>query len=139
MSDQQRERVAAYLLGIGVFLDIRPKGKRNPEQKWFSGSQFDEFVLGVLMRRKSKSPGLVKNILALIELVIDVPTVAAAAAEAAEASKAGECPAADAPAAKKAKAPSRKARQQSAPAGGFGAAQAAELQAAMENGDDSFL
>ena len=65
MSDQQRERVAAYLLGIGVFLDIRPKGKRNPEQKWFSGSQFDEFVLGALMRRKSKSPGLVENILAL--------------------------------------------------------------------------
>lgn len=135
MSDQQRERVASYLLGIGVFLDIRPKGKRNPEQKWFSGSQFDEFVLGVLMRKRSKSPGLVKNILAIIELVFDEPTVAAAAEE----DTARERPAAAAPAPKKAKVSSRKARQQSAPAGGFGAEQAEELNIAMDEGDATFL
>ena len=75
MTPDQRERVAAYLTSIGCHLDLREKGKRDPQQKWFSGSQFDEFVLGELMCAKSKSQGLVKNILALIELVFDIPTV----------------------------------------------------------------
>ena len=140
MSDQQRERVASYLLSIGLFLDIRPKGKRNPEQKWFSGAQFDEFVLGTDMRKKSKSPGLVKNIIALIELVFDVPTVAAAEAEAAEVAADTthrQRPGVAEPVAKKPRAPSRKQRQQSAPAGGFGTEQTAELDAAMEDDADT--
>ena len=117
MDADRRERVASYLTSIGCHLDIREKGKRDPQQKWFSGSQFDEFVLGAMVKRKSKSPGLIKNILAIIELVFDEVEVvsAAAAAEESEASKP----------AKKAKALSRKQRQQAGGAGGFGAEQAA--------------
>ena len=54
------------LNAINVPLDVRAKGKRNPEQKWFSSSQFDEFMLGTAMHHKSKSPGLAENTWALV-------------------------------------------------------------------------
>ena len=76
MTDDDQELVAEYLSSIGLHLDIRARGKRDPGQKWFSAAQVDEFVLGTLMRTKSKSPGLVKNILAICEIIFDKDTVA---------------------------------------------------------------
>ena len=70
------ELVAEYLMSIGLHLDIKEKGKRDPGQKWFSAAQVDEFVLGTDYYKKSKSPGLSKNILAICELVFDKHTVA---------------------------------------------------------------
>ena len=118
MNSDQRERAAAYLSSIGLHLDIREKGKRDPQQKWFSGAQFDEFVLGPGVKKKSKSPGLACNILALIEIVFDQTAVDEKAEEVAAAAAAESATAA---AAKKQKAVSRKQRQGSGPAGGFGA------------------
>ena len=46
MLEKQRLQAARHLNSIGIPLDVRAKGKRNPEQKWFSSSQFDGFVLG---------------------------------------------------------------------------------------------
>ena len=122
MTPDQRTRVATYLLEIGLPLDIRELGKRNPQQKWFGGAQFDEFVLGVAHNAKSKSPGLVRNILAILELVFDEPTVVAAAAEAEEA-EASAAAAAAAAAQPIKKAKSRKERMSSGPVGGFGASE----------------
>eukprot|EP00965_Chrysotila_dentata_P014330 474892-Pleurochrysis_carterae.AAC.1 len=44
MLPHHRERVAAYLDSIGCVLDIREKGKRDIQQKWFSASTVDEYV-----------------------------------------------------------------------------------------------
>ena len=111
MNPDDRELVAAYLTEIRLHLDIREKGKREQSQKWFSGAQFDEFVVGVLNgSRTSKSPGLARNILAIVELVYDAPTDAPAV-------PAPDVAPAPAPAPKK-KATSRRARQ-AAPIGGF--------------------
>ena len=68
--------------------------------------------------KKSKSPGLARNILALVEIVFDEPTIVAKAAEDAETAAAAQ------QAKKPKKAMSRKARQGSGPVGGFGAAEA---------------
>jgi hypothetical protein len=76
MTDSDRELVAQYLSSIGLHLDIRNKGQRDPGQKWFSATQADEFVLGSDHFKKSKSPGLVKNILAIVEIIFDKRTVA---------------------------------------------------------------
>jgi hypothetical protein len=57
MTDCDREMVAEYLLSIGVYLDIKPKGKRDPQQKWFSHAQCDEFMLGDSWYKKSEVPG----------------------------------------------------------------------------------
>jgi hypothetical protein len=76
MTDTDRELVAGYLSSIGLHLDIRAKGKRDPQQKWFSAAQVDEFVLGTDQIAKSKSPGLVKNILAICEIIFDKHSVA---------------------------------------------------------------
>ena len=76
MTDEDREMVAEYLSAIGLHLDIRAKGKRDPGQKWFSSTQVDEFVLGQELMSKSKSPGLVRNVLAIIEIIIDKASVA---------------------------------------------------------------
>ena len=78
MSDGDRELVAEYLSEIGLHLDIRAKGKRDPGQKWFSATQADEFILGSDHFTKSKSPGLVKNVLAILEIIFDKSTVAEA-------------------------------------------------------------
>ena len=77
MSDADREEVATYLTSIGLHLDIRAKGKRDPQQKWFSAAQFDQFVLGDSHYSKSKSPGLVQNILNICDIIFDQPSVAA--------------------------------------------------------------
>eukprot|EP00965_Chrysotila_dentata_P121466 4015645-Pleurochrysis_carterae.AAC.1 len=71
MLEPHREKVAAYLDSIGCALDVRAKGSRNPEQKWFSAATVDDFVLGSLHSQTSKSPGLAMNIWALIERVFD--------------------------------------------------------------------
>ena len=71
MSDSDRELVAEYLSSIGLHLDIRPKGKRDPQTKWFSAAQCDEFMLGDAHYKKSKSPGMVKNILSIVEIIFD--------------------------------------------------------------------
>ena len=76
MTDDDRELVATYLSDIGLHLDIRAKGKRDPQAKWFSAAQVDEFVLGDSVYKKSKSPGLVKNVLAIIEIIFDKPLTA---------------------------------------------------------------
>ena len=78
MTPEDRELVAEYLSEIGLHLDIREKGKRDPGQKWFSAAQVDQFVLGDSHFKGSKSPGLAKNVLAIIELIFDKTTVAAA-------------------------------------------------------------
>ena len=57
MNADQRERAAAYLTSIGLHLDIREKGKRDPQQKWFSGSQFDEFVMGKAVKKNRRARG----------------------------------------------------------------------------------
>ena len=54
MDADQRERAAAYLSSVGLHLDIREKGKRDPQQKWFSGSQFDQFVLGTGVKKNQR-------------------------------------------------------------------------------------
>ena len=112
MTDGDWELVAEYLSEIGLHLDIRAKGKRDPGQKWFSAAQVDEFMLGREIRSKSKSPGMVMNVLAIVEIIFDKFTVRDALEEAA----------APAPAAKKPKT-ARKDRH-SAPVGGaYGAAE----------------
>ena len=83
MTDADREEVAGYLLEIGLHLDIKSKGKRDPQQKWFSAAQCDEFVLGSAYYKKSKSPGLVRNVLAICEIIFDRHTVAQSIASAA--------------------------------------------------------
>ena len=65
MTDFDRELVAEYLVSIELHLDVQVKGKRDPGQKWFSAAQADEFILGDAYYSKSKSPGLVKNLLAI--------------------------------------------------------------------------
>ena len=70
----------------------------------------DQFVLGDSHFKGSKSPGLAKNVLAIIELIFDKTTVAAAIVDAAEP-----------PTAKKDKT-ARKDRHMALIAGGFGAA-----------------
>ena len=96
------------------------KGKRDPGQKWFSAAQVDEFVLGTDYYKKSKSPGLIKNILAICELVFDKHTVADSLAAAAS----------DQPPAKKAKATARKDRHAAPISGSVGAAEVAAVAAA---------
>jgi hypothetical protein len=76
MTDYDRELVAEYLSSINLHLDIRAKGKRDPQQKWFSAAQCDEFVLGSEYFKKAKSPGLIKNVLAICEIIFDKSTVA---------------------------------------------------------------
>ena len=75
-SDGDRDLVAEYLTSIDLHLGIRAKGKRDPGQKWFSSTQCDEFVLGVSHFSKSKSPGLVKNVYAILDIIFDKQTVA---------------------------------------------------------------
>ena len=58
MDADQRERAAAYLSSVGLHLDIREKGKRDPQQKWFSGGQFDEFVLGTMVKKNRRALAL---------------------------------------------------------------------------------
>ena len=78
MTDDDRELVAEYLSSIGLHLDIRAKGKRDPQSKWFSAAQADEFVLGSSHFKHSKSPGLVSNVLAIVEIIFDKGMVAVA-------------------------------------------------------------
>ena len=87
MTDEDRELVAAYLTEIGLHLDIRAKGKRDPQTKWFSAAQADQFILGMDHYSKSKSPGMVKNVLAIIEIIFDKHSVAAMEAAAPNAPK----------------------------------------------------
>ena len=119
MTDGDPELVAEYLSAIGLHLDIRAKGKRDPQQKWFSAAQADEFVLGDNHYSKSKSPCLSKNILHIISLIFYKGGSVVTSLEAA----------AEAPPAKKAKAVSRKDRHTASVHGGFGQAevQAAEI------------
>jgi hypothetical protein len=106
MTDEDREMVAKYLSSICLHLDIRAKGKRDPGQKWFSSAQVDEFVLGWDHYKKSRSPGLVKNVLAIIDIIFDKATVST------ELEAAGPAPA------KKAKT-ARKDRHTAPVAGGY--------------------
>ena len=68
MLEPQREKVASYLGSIDLYLDIRAKGKRDPQQKWFSAAQVDLFVDPP---EKHKSPGLMPNVLQMCQLVHD--------------------------------------------------------------------
>ena len=77
MTAADREMVAEYLSSIGLHLDIREKGKRDPGQKWFSSTQVDQYVLGSSHFKKSKSPGLVRNTLAICEIIFHKSNVAA--------------------------------------------------------------
>ena len=122
MSDGDRELVAEYLTEIGLHLDIRAKGKRDPGQKWFSSTQCDEFILGFAHFSKSKSPGLVQNVYAILDIIFDKQTVGEALAEASE----------PAPAAKKPKT-ARKDRHSAPVAGGYGAAEVSAAEAAGLN------
>ena len=117
MTAEDREEVAEYLNEIGLHLDIQEKGKRNPSQKWFSAAQVDEFVLGAAHFKHSKSPGLVKNVLAIVERIFDQTTVAQSLEAAAD------------PPPKKSKATSRKDRHTAPVAGGYGAGEVAAARA----------
>ena len=119
MTSEDRELVAAYLSEIGLHLDIREKGKRDPGQKWFSAAQVDEFVLGDSHFKHSKSPGLVKNVLAIVDCIFDKVTVA-------ESLEAAAAP----PPAKKPKATSRKDRHTAHVPGGVGVSEVAAAKAA---------
>jgi hypothetical protein len=127
MTDADREMVAEYLELIGLHLDIRAKGKRDPGQKWFSAAQADEFVLGDSHYKKSKSPGLVKNVLAIIDIIFHKLTLD-------ELLSATD----PVPAAKKPKtAKSRKDRHTAPMAGGYGATEVEE--AGIDPSDASHL
>ena len=119
MTDADREEVAAYLTSIGLHLDIRAKGKRDPQQKWFSAAQFDEFVLGTSYYTKSKSPGLSANIMAIVDIIFSNKTSVADAVDAASTAASTDAAAAAPPPPKKAK--SRKDRHTAPIAGGFSA------------------
>ena len=58
MDDKGRDRTASFLSSIGLPIDLREKGKRERQMKWFSASSFDDFVLGKehSSTSKSKSP-----------------------------------------------------------------------------------
>ena len=109
MTDYDRELVAEYLSSINLHLDIRAKGKRDPQQKWFSAAQCDEFVLGSEYFKKAKSPGLIKNVLAICESIFDKSTVADSIAEV--------------PAKKPKPKTARKDRHTAPVAGGYGASE----------------
>jgi hypothetical protein len=112
MTAADREMVAEYLSSIGLHLDIREKGKRDPCQKWFSSTQVDQYVLGSSHFKKSKSPGLVRNTLAICEIIFHKSNVAASLDAAADSTPA--------PPPKKPKT-ARKDRQTAPIKGGFGA------------------
>eukprot|EP00965_Chrysotila_dentata_P124195 4104591-Pleurochrysis_carterae.AAC.1 len=112
MEEHQRIRVAKYLDSIGCALDIRAKGQRNPEQKWFSASTFDQFCCGSVASESSQSPGLATNIWAIIERIVDQPASVAPVA--------AQPPAPARPAPARAPAPSRSRRKRAAPEAGFG-------------------
>ena len=76
MEEEQRSSVAEYLDEIDLGLDIRVKGKRNPEQKWFRAAQVDDFFLGCEEGSRHVPP-LADNIWAIVERVFPSPTVAA--------------------------------------------------------------
>ena len=76
-------------------------------------AQCDEFVLGTDYYKKSKSPGLVKNVLAICEIIFDKHSVAASLASVEV----------DPPPAKKPKATARKDRHTAPVSGGYGAAE----------------
>ena len=104
---------------IELHLDIRAKGKRDPQAKWFSAAQADAFVLGDSHYSKSKSPGLSKNVLAIVEIIFDKHSVTSAL----------DAAATDIPAKKPKTA--RKDRHTAQVAGGYGAA---EVRSAEEAG-----
>ena len=67
MTNSQRELVAAYLTSIDCPLDVRAKGDgRDANRKWFTGEVFARFVEGDAAGR---SPGLVVNIDAIIDII----------------------------------------------------------------------
>eukprot|EP00965_Chrysotila_dentata_P261876 6214393-Pleurochrysis_carterae.AAC.3 len=117
MEEHHRIRVAKYLDAINCPLDIRAKGQRNPEQKWFSASSFDQFVCGKQASEASQSPGLATNIWAIIERIYDQPPAQSAASPPPTAAQA---PAPSRP------APSRSRRKRAAPEAGFGQIDSAE-------------
>eukprot|EP00965_Chrysotila_dentata_P237894 6202182-Pleurochrysis_carterae.AAC.2 len=119
MEEHHRVKVAKYLDSIGCALDIRAKGQRNPEQKWFAASTFDQFCCGKFASESSQSPGLATNIWAILGRIIDVPVPAAAQ------------PPAPAPAPaqqRAAPAPSRSRRNRAASEAGFGEVANPELE-----------
>ena len=73
MDEEQRTDVAGYLDEIDLPLDIRVKGKRNPEQKWFTASAVDDFFLGCDEGAR-KVPALSDNILEIVQRVFPRPT-----------------------------------------------------------------
>lgn len=69
VNDVQREQVSAYFESMCIYFDIHAKGKRNPEQKWMSAADVDDYILGSLRCEKSKSPGLAVNTAVLADIV----------------------------------------------------------------------
>uniref|UniRef100_A0A7S2JIX6 Uncharacterized protein n=1 Tax=Haptolina brevifila TaxID=156173 RepID=A0A7S2JIX6_9EUKA len=115
MLPKQRVQAARYLNSIDVPLDVREKGKREQSQKWFSSSQFDEYMLGSEVRTKSKSPGLAENTWAMVDIVFQ-PTGATVEAKAAP----SPAPSTSQPT-KAAPAPSQSRKKRLAPTAGFAA------------------
>ena len=116
MLEKQRLQAARHLNAIGIPLDVRAKGKRNPDQKWFSSAQFDEFVLGTALHAKSKSPGLAENTWAMVDIVFQ-PTAASTAAVAPPAATPAQP--APPPPVSQPKPPSQSRQKRAAPAAGF--------------------
>eukprot|EP00965_Chrysotila_dentata_P213289 6187544-Pleurochrysis_carterae.AAC.1 len=63
------EKVKPYLDSIGCPFDVRAKGSRNLEQKWFSAASVDEFDMSNNASSNLNSPGLASSIWALVEAV----------------------------------------------------------------------
>ena len=53
MNADSRDTVSTFLDTINLPIDLREKGKRERQMKWFSASGFDEFVLG---KERSRPP-----------------------------------------------------------------------------------
>eukprot|EP00965_Chrysotila_dentata_P055549 1842847-Pleurochrysis_carterae.AAC.2 len=128
LTDPTREKATEYMESIGCYLDLRAKGQRDPQQKFMSGSTVDDYVLGKLRDRTSKSPGLAVNTLALCEIVYggkasDQEAAAAASTQAPHV-------------AQPARPPSQSRRRRANPVVGFEAGSAAEAPAAAAVQDD---
>eukprot|EP00965_Chrysotila_dentata_P144924 4785973-Pleurochrysis_carterae.AAC.1 len=46
MDERARNKASEYFSSIGIYFDLRAKKQRNPENKWMSAADVDDYVLG---------------------------------------------------------------------------------------------
>eukprot|EP00965_Chrysotila_dentata_P041257 1368839-Pleurochrysis_carterae.AAC.4 len=118
MDERARSKAFEYFASIGIYFDLRAKKQRNPENKWMSAADVDDYVLGPERDVKSKSPGLAMNTHVLNEIIFATSTVVDNDATPAAAAMAPPAPTTTASSALPARRGGRKGRQ-AAPRGGF--------------------